>query len=115
MTKEIKEKHYTNSWMTIFSILMFFVSFFAAYFVSGNELSNAFVRSCFVLIVANVLSRILVIVWNCSIPKDQWLLIVHGPPSIDSRSVKLRKEREKERESLNLEKEIDDDDFVLES
>jgi len=91
---------------------MFFISFFAAYFVSGNELSSAFVRSCFIFIVANILSRILVIVWNCSIPKDQWLLIVHGPPTVDSRSVKLRKERE----SFNLDTvvEREEEEFVLE-
>jgi hypothetical protein len=91
--KEMREKHYTTSWVNIFSIIMFFVSFFTAYFVSGNELSNAFVKSCYVIFVANVLSRILVFVWNLAIPKEQWLLIAHGPPEVESRSIRMQKER----------------------
>ena len=109
--KEMHEKHYTNSWIMIVTIMMFFISFFAAYFVSGNELSSAFVKSCFVLFVANILSRILVMVWNLTIPKDQWMLLVHGPPPIERRSVRMQKERI----NVNLETEIeeDEDDMVM--
>jgi len=107
--KEMHEKHYTNSWIMIVTIMMFFISFFASYFVSGNELSSAFVKSCFVLFVANILSRILVIVWNLTIPKDQWMLIVHGPPAVERRSVRMQKERK----NINLEAEIEEDDEMV--
>ena len=82
----IREKHYTNQWVSITSIMMFFIAFYGAYFVANLEMSLAFVKSCFVLIVANIMTRGLVIFWNAFIPKNEWLLIVHGPPEVDSRS-----------------------------
>ena len=92
----IKEKQYTKAWVSIFSILMFFISFFATYFGSGIEIGTAFVRAVFVLFITNLIARFLVFLWQISIPRDQWLLIVHGPPDVLSRSEKLKKEREKE-------------------
>ena len=104
----LREKHYTTAWVNIFSIIVFFISFFTAYFVSGIELTGAFVRSCFVLFVANILSRILVFVWNLSIPKDQWLLIAHGPPPIEKRSVRMQKVRQDLTKEITEEDDVDD-------
>ena len=94
--REIKEKHYTNSWATIFSILMFFASFFLTYFNAKNDLGIAFIKSFFILIVSYVIARILVAIWHVSIPREQWMILVHGPQEVDSRQVKIRKERERE-------------------
>ena len=84
----IKERNYVNAWTSIFSIVMFFIAFFSAYFTSGLELSSAFVKSVFVLIVAHIISNILVMIWRFMIPKNEWMLIVHGPPETLSRSQK---------------------------
>ena len=84
----IKEKNYVTAWTSIFSITMFFISFFSSYLTVGHEITSAFVKSVFVLIVAHIISNILVLIWRFMIPKEQWLLIVHGPPEIQSRSQK---------------------------
>ena len=91
MTKnktELREKQYINSWTTMFSIVMFFIAFFSAYFAVGHDLSVAFVKSMFVLIVTHIVSKIIIMIWRFAIPKEQWALIVHGPPHVDSRSEK---------------------------
>ena len=84
----IKQKNYENAYASIFSIIIFFISFFAAYFVAANDISVAFVKSGFVLIITYAVAKILILIWRFAMPKDEWLLIVHGPPSIESRSVK---------------------------
>ena len=86
----IKEKNYANSWSNIFSLLMFFISFFTSYIVVGYDISSAFVKGVFVLIVSNIISKILLLIWRYSIPKEQWLIMVHGAPAIDSRSQKRK-------------------------
>jgi len=93
--RAIIANHYSNSWITIFSIVMFFISFFGSYFVVGREMGLTFVKAVIVLVVANIMSRILVMLWNYTIPKDQWVLIVHGPPHVESRTERLIKERER--------------------
>ena len=93
--RAVKATQYSNAWVTIFSILMFFFSFFGSYFVVGREMGLTFVKAVIVLIVSNIISRILVMLWNFTIPKDQWALIVHGPPQVESRTERLRKERER--------------------
>jgi len=85
---ELREKNYVNAWTTIFSVVMFFISFFTAYFGVGQDLSVAFIKSMFVLFVAHILSKILIFVWKISIPHEQWMFIVHGRPPVDSRSEK---------------------------
>jgi len=119
----ITEHHYTNQWLSIVSILMFFVSFYGAYFIAELEISLAFVKSCFVLIVANIIFRSLIVFWNIFIPEKEWLLIVNGRPEIDSRSrLKLLEKERIEREEDRLSKlaevnedsrYIDDEEFVL--
>ena len=84
----IKEKHYVGAWANICSIFMFFIAFFTAFFVVGHELSSSFVKSVFVLVVTNIIAKGLVLLWQVAIPKEQWLLMVHGAPAIDSRSMK---------------------------
>ena len=119
---EIREKHYTTQWVAITSIMMFFIAFYGAYFVAHLELNLAFVKSCFVLIVANIMLKTLVWVWNIFISKNEWLLIVHGPPDVDSRSQLIIREKERlERENERIAKTIQvetsgkdhSDEFVL--
>jgi hypothetical protein len=92
---EIKSDHYASAWVTIFSIFLFFVSFFTCYFVGTQDIASAFIRSVVVLIFANIIGRLLVMMWHFAIPKQQWALIVHGPPPVDSRSTRIIKERER--------------------
>ncbi|MCL2065041.1 MAG: hypothetical protein FWG98_11840 [Candidatus Cloacimonetes bacterium] len=102
---EIKERNYVAAWTSIFSITMFFIAFFNSYLQVGHELTTAFVKSIFVLIVAHIIANILIFVWRFVMPKEQWLLIVHGPPDIPSRSQKrsaLLKEMENRVEELDL-------------
>jgi hypothetical protein len=106
---QVSPQHYTNAWISIFSIMMFFISFFGSYFVSGNEISVAFVKAVIVFFVSNLIARVLVFMWHISIPRDQWLLIVHGPPQVDSRQVRIQKERER---LLADDTSDDDDDFA---
>jgi hypothetical protein len=93
--KQIKQNDYTNSWISIFSIMMFFIAFFSAFFVAGNEIGGTFMKAVVVLIVTNIIARTLVTIWHFMVPKQQWLLIAHGPPEVDSRSVRIIKERER--------------------
>jgi len=101
----LKEKQYVNAWTSICSTLMFFISFFTAYFVSGNEITTAFVKSVFILIVTNVILKGLVLIWQLSIPKEQWMLMVHGAPAVDSRSTKRNSILD---QLVNDENEVDD-------
>jgi len=88
----VREKPYINAWISICSIMMFFVSFFMAYIMKGNDIGVTFVKSVVILVVSNVIARILALIWQVIIPKDQWLLMVHGRPEVDSRSERKIKE-----------------------
>jgi small-conductance mechanosensitive channel len=92
----IKEKNYTEAWISIITIFVFFIAFFMAYFVGGHALESTFVKSIVIFIVANIISRGIVIVWQMSYTKQEWLLIAHGPPQVDSRTEKIIKERERQ-------------------
>ena len=93
---EIKEQHYTNSWVMIMSLTLFFISFFTSYFVSANEITSAFIKSVVVMLISHAILYCLVKLWEFSIPKAEWMLIVHGPPMVDSRSQRATKQRIKQ-------------------
>ncbi len=82
----IKKNDYTKSWLNIFSILNFFISFYISYFSSSSAIASAFIRATTVLIIANVVGRFLIFLWHLSLPKDEWLLLVHGKPAVERRS-----------------------------
>lgn len=84
----VKEKDYIKAWLSIFSILNFFIAFFTSYFTVSNNLVTSFIRAVIVYIVSFIVGKIIIILWKVSIPKDEWLLIVHGKPKVDSRSQK---------------------------
>ena len=118
---EIYERHYTKQWISITSILLFFIAFYGAYFIADLDISHAFVKSFFALIIINIIFRSLVMFWNIFIPRDEWMYIVQGPPHVDSRSMlKIREQERVERETdrLNridlIEEEIEpEEEFVL--
>jgi len=91
----IREKPYVNAWISICSIMLFFISFFMAYVIKGHDIGTTFVKSAVILVVANLIARLLVMIWQVIIPKDQWLLMVHGRPDVDSRTDRKRKEAER--------------------
>ncbi|MCK9330167.1 MAG: hypothetical protein PHY08_02920 [Candidatus Cloacimonetes bacterium] len=82
----IKSKDYTNSWLNIFSIINFFISFYISYFNISYSIASAFIRAATVLIIANVVGRILICLWKFAFPKNEWLLLVHGKPKVERRS-----------------------------
>lgn len=82
----IKRKQYVNAWTNIVSITMFFLTFFTAYLAASMDLLSAFIRGVITLIVSRIIARILIYVWNMSMPADDWRLLVKGPPEIPKRS-----------------------------
>jgi len=117
--QRIYPDHYSNAWVSIFSIMMFFISFFMAYVMKGHDIGTTFVRSVIMLVVTNLIARFLVVMWQVIIPRDQWLLIVHGPPEVDSRTTRKQKALER---LLELEEEerqradaIDNEQLIIDN
>jgi len=93
--QEFIANHYTTNWISLVSITMFLITFYSSFFGLQQNVSISFVKSCFTLLVVYLILKSLVFLWNFIIPRDQWQLIVHGPPQTESRTeMKIRKARE---------------------
>lgn len=92
----IKKKQYINAWTNIVAIMMFFLTFFTSYFVGGMDIMTSFLRAIITLIVSTIIAKLLIYLWNMSMPADDWRLLVKGPPEIPKRSETFMPEKQAE-------------------
>lgn len=90
----IKKRQYVNAWVNIVSILMFFVTFFTAYTVASLDLSGAFVRAIFSMIISSFVARLLAFLWSSAFSPQEMSLLVKGPPEVPKRTSAVLNELE---------------------
>lgn len=78
----IKRNQYANAWANIVAIIMFFLTFFTAYFFAQFPLTTSFIKATVTLLVSMIVAKIIVFVWNNSMPSDDWRLLVKGAPDL---------------------------------
>lgn len=76
----MKRKDFASAGTNVVSILMFFLSFYAHFFIGSYDLVTSFIRGCITMLVAMVVVRLIFFIWQFSLPTEEWQYMVQGEP-----------------------------------